>query len=90
MKTKTQSNGSSPLKTAEVAKLVRQLRHQLNLSQVEFAGLLGVAFRTVNRWENGRAIPSPLAIEKLEELFRKTVGSSDGKVLLEKSFLSQE
>ncbi|MFH1625564.1 MAG: helix-turn-helix transcriptional regulator, partial [Pseudomonadota bacterium] len=31
---------------------------------------LGVTFPTINRWENGRARPSPLAMQKIEELFR--------------------
>ena len=30
----------------------------------------GVTFPTINRWENGRARPSPLAMQKIEELLR--------------------
>jgi transcriptional regulator with XRE-family HTH domain len=29
-----------------------------------------VTFPTINRWENGRAKPSPLAMQKIEELLR--------------------
>jgi transcriptional regulator with XRE-family HTH domain len=28
---------------------------------------LGVTFPTLNRWEKGRATPSPLALEKIEQ-----------------------
>ena len=37
---------------------VRQAREQMVLSQVEFAEELGVAFATVNRWENGVRKPT--------------------------------
>lgn len=37
---------------------VRFAREKLVLSQVEFAKELGVAFASVNRWENGIRIPT--------------------------------
>lgn len=40
---------------------VKAVRQQLNLSQDELAQALGVSFATVNRWENGKTIPSKLA-----------------------------
>ena len=46
-------------------KLVKQIRDYLGLSQADFAEKLGVNFATVNRWENGRAIPTKLAQAKL-------------------------
>lgn len=46
-------------------KLVRQIRDYLELSQTDFAEKLGVNFATVNRWENGRAIPTQLAQAKM-------------------------
>ena len=36
----------------------------------KFAVKLGVTFPTINRWENGRAKPSPLAVQRIEELLR--------------------
>jgi putative transcriptional regulator len=54
-----------------VPSLVRETRQQLKLSQAKFAAQLGVSFQTVNRWENGRANPSPLALERLNELLRQ-------------------
>lgn len=42
-------------------KLIKSIRENLWLSQTEFADKIGVTFATVNRWENGRAIPTKLA-----------------------------
>jgi len=50
--------------------LIRELRERTGLTQEKFAAKLGVTFPTINRWENGRAKPSPLAMEKIEELIR--------------------
>ena len=54
-----------------IPRAVRSLREQLGLTQEKFAATLGVTFPTVNRWENGRSRPSPLAMKQLEELARK-------------------
>ncbi|MFO7766485.1 MAG: helix-turn-helix transcriptional regulator [Pelovirga sp.] len=51
-----------------MARLVRELRELTGLTQEKFAARLGVTFPTINRWENGRAKPSPLALEKIESL----------------------
>lgn len=40
---------------------VKEVRRQLALSQEELAHALGVSFATVNRWENGKTVPSKLA-----------------------------
>lgn len=50
--------------------MVRELRERTGLTQEKFAARLGVTFPTINRWENGRAKPSPLAVQKIEELLR--------------------
>jgi len=48
-------------------KLLRELREKLGLtSQEKLAHRLGVTWSTVNRWENGKGTPSPLAREKLQ------------------------
>ena len=39
---------------------VYQARMQLNLTQIEFAKLLGLGFATINRWENGVTKPNKL------------------------------
>lgn len=56
---------------SDMARLVRKLREQLGLTQEKFAAKLGVTFPTINRWENGRSRPSPLALQRLEELLRE-------------------
>ncbi|QIR41753.1 helix-turn-helix transcriptional regulator (plasmid) [Tolypothrix sp. PCC 7910] len=49
-----------------IGKLIRELRLLKGLTQEQFAVSLGVTYPTINRWENGRSKPSPLAMEKIE------------------------
>ncbi len=55
---------------ADIPRLVRELRKQTGLTQEKFAAKLGVTFPTINRWENGRSKPSPLAMKQIEVLLR--------------------
>jgi len=55
---------------ADIPRLIRELRERTGLTQEKFAAKLGVTFPTINRWENGRAKPSPLAMQRIEELLR--------------------
>lgn len=55
-------------KDCGTAQLVRELRSLLGLTQEKMAGRLGVTFPTINRWENGRAKPSPLALKQIDDL----------------------
>lgn len=48
--------------------IIKSIRAHLNMSQTEFAELLGVTFATVNRWENGRAMPNKLAQTKIFDI----------------------
>lgn len=48
--------------------LIKKIRASLNVSQAELADLLNISFATVNRWENGRAVPNKLAQSALYEL----------------------
>lgn len=50
--------------------LIKKIRTSLNMSQTELAELLNISFATVNRWENGRALPNKLAQSTLYELCR--------------------
>ncbi|HIK08724.1 MAG TPA: helix-turn-helix domain-containing protein [Oscillatoriaceae cyanobacterium M33_DOE_052] len=68
----------------ELAELVRALRSRQSLTQEQFAAKLGVTFRTVNRWENAHATPSPMAL-KLIHLMLKDMGEP-GKDLLRRYF----
>jgi len=73
---------------ADIPRLVRKLRERTGLTQEKFAAKLGVTFPTINRWENGRAKPSPLAMQKIEELLRN-MGKS-GADLLKQYFLDEQ
>lgn len=59
----------------ELASLMRSLRHQLDLSQGKFAARLRVSIRTVNRWENGHAKPSRVALDMLEAKLKEANNS---------------
>lgn len=66
----------------QIAQFVRELRILAGLTQEQFAAQLGVTFSSVSRWERGRGIPSPLAMQKIEGML-DTMGDR-GKELLEK------
>ncbi len=55
---------------SDISQLIRILRKRLGLTQEKFAAKLGVTFPTINRWENGKAKPSPLALQKIAELLK--------------------
>lgn len=61
-------------KTGE--KQIKKLRERLRLTQEQFAARVGVTVSTVNRWENGKGKPSPLARLRIEELRHK---AAEGK-----------
>ena len=59
------------LEDVKIAALIREARQLLQLSQVEFASKIGVSFQSVNRWENGRNRPIPLALKQIERLLHE-------------------
>ncbi|MBD1944847.1 helix-turn-helix transcriptional regulator [Coleofasciculus sp. FACHB-712] len=66
----------------EIGKLIHELRLVTGLTQEQFASNLGVTYSTVNRWENGRAQPSPMAMKLVEQKLEEI--GEQGKGLLEK------
>ena len=64
--------------------LIRELRARLGLTQEKFAARLGVSFPTINRWENERSAPSPLALQRVEQILREM--KDRGKDLLVEHF----
>jgi transcriptional regulator with XRE-family HTH domain len=65
------------IKQPAVGHLVQDLRQALRLTQKQFAAHLGVTFPTINRWENGHAMPSPLALKQLALLLNQLCESPD-------------
>lgn len=52
----------------DYADAIIKLRLKLDLSQMALAELLGVSFTSVNRWENGKYVPTKLVKLKIEQL----------------------
>ena len=68
----------------DVRQLVQELRSRNGLTQEKFAARLGVTFPTINRWENGHARPSPLALKQIENVLREL--GDQGADLLQQYF----
>jgi len=45
-----------------------EIRKKLGVSQERFAHMLGTTVVSVNRWENGKAIPSRLYVREIRNL----------------------
>lgn len=56
------------MENREIPDILRQLRTNLELSQEDLAAKLGVAFSTLNRWENGRSVPRGKAKQAIADL----------------------
>ena len=50
---------------------LKKLREKMLLTQSEFGQLIGVSFETVNRWENGKHVPTMRAKRKINRLAEK-------------------
>ncbi|GHV04477.1 transcriptional regulator [Clostridia bacterium] len=56
------------------------IRAKLNISQEDFAKEFGVAFVTVNRWENGHTVPTRKTMWRIDEFCRsKNITISEDK-----------
>ena len=51
----------------ELSQFICEFRRSTGLTQEQFAAFLGVTYPTINRWENGRTNPSPIAIKLIEQ-----------------------
>jgi putative transcriptional regulator len=69
--TPTAIQKTAALTQPEVSKLIREVRELTALTQVQLAGVLGVAYGTINRWENGHMQPSPLALKQIKALLEE-------------------
>jgi DNA-binding XRE family transcriptional regulator len=60
--------------------LIKRVRVQLDLSQEDLAREIGVSYATINRWENGRFLPSRMAVRQVEAYCDRMIAS--GRLLL--------
>jgi len=60
---------------------IRELREYLHLTQEVFARILGVSFATVNRWENGKAVPTGDYARVLQTLQQLTADDALGPAI---------
>ena len=55
-----------------ISEMIKELRIALDMTQEQFAANIGVTVSTINRWENNKGNPSPLAMLRIERLQQKT------------------
>ena len=67
----------------QLAKKIRQCRDIKGWTQEQLARNLGVSLNTVQRWESGKTRPSPLAIEKLQEILEDVLEGDQLRMFLE-------
>jgi|GEM_PF-1835928 len=63
---------------------IKELRAKTGLSQIKFARVLGVAVATLRRWESGDTSPSPMALNRIQDL----ENMPDGELAKECAILS--
>lgn len=68
---------------SKIGEFTRELRLMTGLTQEQFAATVGVTFSTVNRWENGRAMPSPMAMKLIENILRSLLADATASSLSE-------
>lgn len=67
-------------------KLAGKIRHCRKLkgwTQEQLARNIGVSLNTVQRWESGKTRPSPLAMDKLQELLEDVLEGDQLRMFLE-------
>lgn len=50
---------------------IKEIRKQLNMTQQEFADLLGVCRQSIGKWELGEVLPSKLAFKTIQLVCEK-------------------
>lgn len=69
-----------PLKPPQIGHLIRELRQLAGLTQEQLALRLGVAYGTINPWENARVQPSSLALQQIRAVIEELGNSSSPKL----------
>ena len=62
---------------------IRQYRILKGWTQEQLARNIGVSLNTVQRWELGKNMPSPLAMEKLQKVLEDVLDGNQLRLLLE-------
>jgi len=60
---------------------LKHCRHIKGWTQEQLARNIGVSWNTVQRWESGKTSPSPLAMEKLQDLLKDVLEREQLKLL---------
>jgi len=50
----------------DISSELKKLRRKSLLSQTDFAKAIGVSYSTVNRWENGKALPNFQTLKRIK------------------------
>ena len=67
------------MENSDISRTIKQLRRNLGVTQEQLAAKIGVTFSTINRWENKRGQPSPLAKKMITSLNNETQKSIEIK-----------
>jgi putative transcriptional regulator len=67
----------------KLAGKIRQCRKLKGWTQEQLARNIGVSLNTVQRWESGKTHPSPLAMDKLQELLEDVLEGDQLRMFLE-------
>ena len=67
----------------KLAAKIRQCREIKCWTQEQLARNVGVSLNTVQRWESGKTRPSPLAMEKLQELLEDVLEGDQLRMFIE-------
>ena len=51
--------------------LIKKMRELVGMSQEQFAKELGTSVVSINRWENGKSLPNPMAQQQLYSFCEK-------------------
>lgn len=57
------------MENEKIGKFIKEIRNKNNLTQKEFADILGVTYQAVSKWENGKNIPDIAIIKEISKNF---------------------
>ncbi|MEG2378279.1 MAG: helix-turn-helix transcriptional regulator [Clostridia bacterium] len=74
----------------ELSNILKQVRIEVGMTQVELATALHLSFSTINRWENGRARPNRLASVTLLTQLKEKGASQESLSKLENALFDRK